>query len=84
MLKTDLWNTVAAWQEHVEVSGQRRRSRGKKKGTNMRRETNRNKITERIKTRRKQAKRKEYKHSVNEEGLERRMKMKEDMKEIIR
>lgn len=50
----------------------------------MGREINRKAITRRIKMRRKEARRKEYKHSVNEEGLERRMKMKEDMKEIIR
>jgi hypothetical protein len=62
------------------VSGKRRRSRGKKKGTNMRRETNRRKITRRIKMRRKEARRREYKHSVNEEVIERGTKTKEDVK----
>lgn len=65
------------------MSGQRR-SRGKKKGTNMRMEINRKKITRRIKMRRTEVRRKEYKHSVNEEGIETGTKMKEDVKEIIR
>jgi len=46
-------------------------------------ERNRETITRGIKVRRKDARRKGYKHSVNEEGLERRTKMKEDMREII-
>lgn len=48
------------------------------------RKINREKITKRIKMRRKQVRRKEYKHSVNEKGIERGTKMKNDMKEIIR
>jgi len=65
----------------VDREGEAEKKRG---GANMGREINRKAITRRIKMRRKEARRKEYKHSVNEEGLERRMKMKEDMKEIIR
>jgi hypothetical protein len=34
--------------------------------------------------RRKEVRRKEYKHSVNKEGLERGTKMEEDLKEIVR